>query len=57
MEESTVETEKEQPVRFVKMEKDRVCYLLGLRFSIDGNETMGDKIKKLIRREMEKEKV
>ena len=57
MEEGIAKTEKEQPVRFVKMEKDRVCYLLGLRFSIDGNETMGDKIKKLIRREMEKEKV
>ena len=56
MEEGIAKTEKEQPVNFIKMEKDRACYLLGLRFSTEGSETMGEKIKKLIRREMGKEK-
>ena len=56
MEEGIAKTEKEQPVNYIKMEKDKACYLLGLRFSTDGSETIDDKIKKLIRREMGKEK-
>ena len=42
MEEGIAETEKEQPVNFIKMEKDRACYLLELRFSTEGSETMND---------------
>ena len=56
MEEGIAKTEKEQPVNYITMEKDKACYLLGLRFSTDGSETIDDKIKKLIRREMGKEK-